>query len=212
MHGKLAHGALSLMKKLKSSSTSCGPNVKPSCTIEIASYQSIVHDCSTIIRCHIIWLISFMMTTVVGLLHCNFTAHERNVQCQGRCVMFYLDPFSCKHTSNAQRFQIKYKQTKCKYEISGCNVDCPAVNNFRRTSPYYAFGIGESDKPGKDAGAFRKQPSRQCCSLWRLLTFVDSATLLPERAHLMGGRRSRDTTIKNLGGCTSHVPREHFQT
>lgn len=66
-----------LIKEVKSGSTSCGLNVGQSYTIEIASYQNVVLECSIVIRCHITWLIDFIMATVVGLLYRSFTARRK---------------------------------------------------------------------------------------------------------------------------------------
>lgn len=102
---KVTHGCMAswlmvriLMKMVKSDSRSCDPNVELSCTIVISSYQSVANDCSIPINCHIIWLLSFIMTTVMALLQHNFTAHKKEM-CNVRhgCIMFHIDLFSCTH-------------------------------------------------------------------------------------------------------------------
>lgn len=110
----------------------------------------------------------------------------RNVR--PRCVLLLLDNFSCAHTTVTHNgFNQNRSRWNVNYEIRGCNVDHAAVTKFRGTFLHYLFSVGESNNWCKDAGALRKQPSRRCCSVWRVLsahvlTLVDSATPLLEWA------------------------------
>lgn len=76
-HGNLTNGVHLILKKAKSGSMHECVNAERSYTIKIASFQSIMQDCTVIFSYNIIWTMSFMMVTLTGLLHRKFTGRKK---------------------------------------------------------------------------------------------------------------------------------------